>query len=75
MHEEKFFLVEDREVVVTPHMHVRCDSGNGALGHPMEYMTLERGAEVVCKYCGRRYVHASHPQAASIQRSGSSYAA
>ena len=75
MHEEERFLVDDREVVVTPHMHVRCDGGNGALGHPVEYITLERGAEAVCKYCGRHYVHVSHPEAAAIVGRGERYAA
>jgi uncharacterized Zn-finger protein len=75
MADEEFFLVDDREVVVTPHMHVACDGGNGPLGHPIEYMTLERGGETVCKYCGRRYVHASHPTAATIRATGQRYAA
>lgn len=70
MDDEEFFLVNDREVVVTPHMHVRCDGGNGPLGHPLEYMTLEKSGEVVCGYCGRRYVHADHPDAAAIRAGG-----
>ena len=28
MSDEEFFLVNDREVVITPHMHVKCDGGN-----------------------------------------------
>ncbi|MDX6752308.1 zinc-finger domain-containing protein [Geminicoccaceae bacterium 1502E] len=56
MNDEEFFLVNDRETVVTPHMHVRCDGGNGPLGHPLEYLTLEKGGEALCGYCGRRYV-------------------
>ena len=43
-------------------MHVRCDGGSGALGHPVEFMTLEKDGQTVCKYCGRRYVHVGHPE-------------
>ncbi len=75
MSDEAFFLVNDREVVVTPHMHVKCDGGNGPLGHPMEYMTLEKGGHVVCGYCGRRYVHAGSPEALEVQADGQRYAA
>lgn len=34
-----------------------CDGGSGALGHPLEYMTLDtvNPGPVVCKYCGLRY--------------------
>ena len=42
MASEEVLLVDDREVVITDAMHVRCDGGNGALGHPMEFMTLEK---------------------------------
>ena len=69
---EEFFLVDDREVVVTPAWHVACDGG-GALGHPIEYMTLESGSEVVCKYCGRHYLHDGHPRAAKVRAEGQPY--
>ncbi len=75
MDDETFFLVNDREVVITPHMHVKCDGGNVALGHPMEYMTLEKGGHVVCGYCGRRYVHEGSAEAEQIRASGQRYAA
>lgn len=70
---ERFYLVDDREVVVTTAWHVACDGGGGALGHPVEYMTLEKGGEVVCKYCGRRYLHVSHPEAARVEAEGQPY--
>ena len=66
--------MNDREVVISPHMHVRCDGGNGLLGHPVEYMTLENG-QVTCKYCGRRYVPASDPEVAAIRAHGVARAA
>ena len=33
-------------------------------------MTLERDGEVVCGYCGRRYVHANHPEAERLRLMG-----
>ena len=33
-----------------------CDGGGGALGHPLEYISLERpGVVERCKYCGLRF--------------------
>ena len=33
-----------------------CDGGGGALGHPVEYISLERpGSVETCKYCGLRF--------------------
>lgn len=75
MASEEFLLVEDREVVITDAMNVRCDGGNGPLGHPLEYMTLEKDGEVTCKYCGRRYVHTSHASAAELRARSRSAAA
>lgn len=67
---DEVFLLHDREVVITGDLHVRCDGGQGALGHPREFMTLERGGEVTCKYCGRRFVHRSSPAAEAVRREG-----
>ena len=62
-----FLSVEGREVVITDRLFVRCDGGEGPLGHPIEYMTLEKGGETMCNYCGRRYVHTSAPSAQALQ--------
>jgi uncharacterized Zn-finger protein len=70
---EAFYLVDDREVVITRHDHVACDGGGGALGHPIEYMTLAEKGEVICKYCGRRYLGSDHPEAATVEREGTPY--
>ena len=72
---EEFFLVDDREVVLTSARDVACDGGGGALGHPVEYMTLGRTGEVVCKYCGRRYLSLDHPEAAMVRAKGQPYEA
>ncbi|NBB71487.1 MAG: zinc-finger domain-containing protein [Alphaproteobacteria bacterium] len=71
--DEASYLVDDREVVITPHDHVACDGGGGALGHPVEYMTLEEKGEVICKYCGRRYLAVDHPEADTVRREGTPY--
>ena len=60
-------MVEGHEVVITESLYVRCDGGDGSLGHPVEFMTLEKNGETTCKYCGRRYVHASAPAAGELQ--------
>ena len=34
-----------------------CDGGGGSMGHPLEYISLERPGEVVyCKYCAIRFM-------------------
>ncbi|MGK9170167.1 zinc-finger domain-containing protein [Inquilinus limosus] len=35
---------------------VGCDGGGGPLGHPMVYYPIGHQSEVVCNYCGRRFV-------------------
>jgi uncharacterized Zn-finger protein len=75
MDNEERLLVDDREVVITPYMYVRCDGGNAPLGHPAEFITLERGDQAVCKYCGRRFVHTGNPEVADLRARGQPYAA
>ena len=75
MAEDEVFLVDGEEIVITERMQVQCDGGGGPLGHPIEYMTLVKGGQTVCKYCDRRYVHKSHPDCANIRQSGKSFAA
>ena len=72
---EDFLLVDDREVVLTDAMHVRCDGGDGPLGHPREFMTLEKDGEVLCQYCGRRYVHLTNPDVEKIRAASQPFAA
>jgi len=35
---------------------VGCDGGEGPLGHPLVYLTLDASGKVDCPYCGRRYI-------------------
>lgn len=73
--DDETYLVDGEEVVITDRMHVQCDGGNGPLGHPMEFLTLEKGGQTVCKYCDRRYIHKNHPEAAEIRGRGQRFAA
>ena len=66
MADDRVLTIDGREVVVTDHLYVRCDGGDGALGHPIEYLTLEKGGEAMCGYCGRRFVHQDAPGAGEI---------
>lgn len=75
MASEEFLLVDDREVVITDALYVRCDGGNGPLGHPYEYLTLEKDGEAVCNYCGRRYVHVDHAEVERIRGASKPFAA
>ena len=35
---------------------VGCDGGEGALGHPLVYLTFNADGKIDCPYCGRRYI-------------------
>ncbi len=73
--EDEFYLVDDRQVVITSRLHTQCNGGSDYLGHPVEYLTLEKGGETVCKYCDCRFIHASNPEAEMIRFRGQAYAA
>tara|TARA_B100001123_G_scaffold447145_1_gene603810 strand:- start:241 stop:417 length:177 start_codon:yes stop_codon:yes gene_type:complete len=44
------------EIVEVDTVQIACDGGNGPLGHPRVYLTIERAGQIDCPYCGRRYV-------------------
>ncbi len=51
-------MAED-ELIEVETATVGCDGGGGPMGHPMVYLTMDRGnggAETVCPYCSRRFV-------------------
>lgn len=68
MAREEFLLVDDREVVITDDLHPRCDGG--PMGHPTEFLTLEKGGVTRCKYCDRRWVHVTAAEAEGLRRRG-----
>ncbi|GBD44331.1 hypothetical protein HRbin40_01816 [bacterium HR40] len=71
---DEHFLLDGEEFVITPALRVRCDGGGGPLGHPVEYITLEKGGQAVCKYCDRRFLHSSHPEVARVRAEGRPFA-
>lgn len=49
-------LVEQVPVIEVDGERAICDGGGGALGHPIEYISLARpGAIESCKYCALKY--------------------
>ena len=72
---DEWLLVDEREVLITPEMYVRCDGGNGPMGHPVEFFTLEWQGEAICKYCGRHFVHAGSDKAGELRARSRPYAA
>ncbi len=44
----------ETEIVTT--RRVCCDGGEGPLGHPRIWLTIGESGEVVCPYCGKKYV-------------------
>lgn len=51
-------LKQYREVIQVPANadSVKCDGGNGALGHPLVYYSFDGRDQVVCGYCDRCFV-------------------
>ena len=49
-------LIEKVDVIEVEGEMAICDGGGGALGHPLEYISLQRpGVIERCKYCGLRF--------------------
>ena len=70
------YIVGDQEMTIVDTMTPICDgNADSLLGHPREYLTLERGLQSVCKYCDRRFVHVTHPDVAMIREKGRRFAA
>jgi len=44
------------EIVETTKTRVSCDGGEGALGHPLVYLSIdENDGYVECPYCDKRF--------------------
>lgn len=53
-------LIEKVPIVEVEGEMAICDGGGGALGHPLEYISLQRpGVVERCKYCGLRFASKS----------------
>jgi len=50
--------IEAPETEIVDAWRVSCDGGEGALGHPRVWLTLDRDTGVVeCGYCDKKFVH------------------
>ena len=45
-----------QDIELTTKHKVNCNGGGGALGHPLVFMEMGADDEVVCGYCGRRFI-------------------
>ena len=48
--------IEPPETIKINTRKVACDGGDGALGHPRVYLSLEGQGQVECPYCDRLYI-------------------
>jgi uncharacterized Zn-finger protein len=48
--------VEVPEIIQVDDTRVRCDGGDGALGHPRVFLEMGDESFVECPYCDRRFV-------------------
>mmetsp|Transcript_28612 Transcript_28612/g.42299 ORF Transcript_28612/g.42299 Transcript_28612/m.42299 type:complete len:111 (-) Transcript_28612:50-382(-) len=54
-------LIEKQDIIEVEGEMAICDGGGGSLGHPLEYISLERpGATVSCVYCGLKFRSKPH---------------
>jgi NADH dehydrogenase (ubiquinone) Fe-S protein 6 len=51
-------MVQSADVIKVPGPVATCDGGGGPLGHPIEYIQIDRADAqfpAVCKYCGNKF--------------------
>ena len=48
--------MEADDTITVEDTTVRCDGGDGALGHPAVYLHFDSKHEIVCPYCSKRFV-------------------
>ena len=44
------------DIVLTSDHKVSCNGDGGALGHPRVYLEMGADDQIVCGYCGRRFI-------------------
>jgi uncharacterized Zn-finger protein len=47
---------DEIEVVLKDTETVKCDGGQGDLGHPAVYFKMTNTTEVICNYCNKKFV-------------------
>ena len=46
------------ETKIVDKMRIACDGGEGALGHPLVWLSLDRETgSVECGYCDKKFIH------------------
>ena len=48
--------VQAPEILRVKTRKVHCDGGEGALGHPRVYLTMDSEGKVQCGYCDRLFI-------------------
>lgn len=49
-------ISNDVEVVLKDIDTVKCDGGEGDLGHPAVYFKMTNETEIICNYCNKKFV-------------------
>ncbi|MEL7114045.1 MAG: zinc-finger domain-containing protein [Pseudomonadota bacterium] len=50
--------IDPPETEIVDKMRVSCDGGEGALGHPRVWLSIDpKTGFVECGYCGKKFVH------------------
>ncbi len=59
------------EIEVVTAWRVSCDGGEGALGHPRVWLSVDRDTGFVeCGYCDKKFVHADFAEALGVSSGG-----
>ena len=53
-------ITNDTEIVSHDTEVVKCDGGQGDLGHPAVYFKMTNELEVICNYCNKKFVKKTH---------------
>jgi len=58
-------IPEPPETEIVSAYRVACDGGDGALGHPRVWLSINRETgEVECPYCDKKFIHQDYAGAA-----------
>lgn len=53
--------IDAPETEIVDAMRVSCDGGEGAMGHPRVWLSIDPNKGFVeCGYCDKRFVHRDH---------------
>ena len=53
--------IDAPETEIVDKMRIACDGGEGALGHPRVWLSVDpKSGFVECGYCDKKFVHKDH---------------